>query len=1282
MVALETDLGRLSRYVPRVATEWGLDAPDARWQALDATLCFVDISGFTSLSERLARRGRIGAEELTDVLNRVFGRMLDLAYERAGELLKFGGDALLLQFVGADHPLQGASAAVEMRAALREAAQIPTSIGRVPLRMSIGLHSGMVHLFRVGTSHSELIVTGPAASRVTQMEGAADAGEILVSPEMADRLPSGALAGQKGPGQLLRWRKAAVVGRGARVRRPVGPTAVAESVPAGLRHHLAHGSGETEHRFATVGFVKFQGVDALMSTQGPDAVADALHEVVSTVQNAADLEGITFLATDIDKDGGKVILVGGVPKTQEDDDGRLLRTLRSIAASGTRLPLKIGVNRGHVFAGEVGVERRATFTVMGDTVNLAARLMAAAPPGELYATPDVLDRSRTQFATVALEPFLVRGKADPVQAYSVGREIGNRAIGVRNELLFVGRAPQLALLADAIADVHTGRGGVVTILGGTGVGKSRLVEEAKRRVGDLSSLSVHGEPNGATHPYRAFRDPIRELLGVARADQATMAAQLRASVEARNPALLPLLPLLGDVTHIELPRTVEVDAIELRFRPDRSAEVLVGALEASSPGPMVFIVEDAQWMDTASVGLLERLTAVVVDRPWLFIVARRPGEGGFEPASGVRIELDPLSLIDAKAIVVDAMAAAPLRPHEIDIIVQRSGGSPLFLDEMLRLARSTGRVESLPDSLDAVINAELDALASLPRLLLRYASVLGRSFRPIVLQGVLADERIELDDATTRQLGRFLEYEGTDRVRFRHAMHRDVAYEGLSYRRRRELHLRAGEVTERLAGDGAESVADLLSLHYAMGQDHARAWRYARIAGDRARERYANVEAAAQYERAIESARRLPDVPTVDTVGVWTMLGDVREQLGVFDAALEAYRRASRLVGNDQVASADLLWRRARARMHVGAYRTALSEATKGRRLLAPLQQSDAATVRARLTALQALLRQAQQRAAPARRLAQRAIEEATEAGDDVALARAYLIRDWANRVLGDNDDAMYAEQALAIYERLGDLDGVGKASNNLGGSAYFNGDWGEAVAWYSKALDAYHRCGNDASAAVAGSNLAEVLVSRRAFADAEPMLIETIQVLRAAHALDDVLFAEIQLGRLLVERREAATAIEHLTAVRQEALTVGQVGYAFEAAMYVASALVSLGRRTDAVELIDRAEADLGFVDPIYKPSLARVRALAEAGPGRVVDGRRLIADGLTSARSQGLAYEEALLLLASLELDLLDGDEPDAAVIRDLQVLSARFGVDLASELGSPTGTSDRRDQTPAMS
>ncbi|MEX1281022.1 MAG: adenylate/guanylate cyclase domain-containing protein, partial [Acidimicrobiia bacterium] len=201
-----TQRGALAPYTPRISVEWDLDAPGRTWQVVDGSLVFVDISGFTALSERLARLGRIGAEELTAVLDTVFGAMLRAAYARGGSLLKFGGDALLLLFESPDHVLQATAAAVEMRAALRVSKEIQTSVGRVHLKMSVGVHTGPIDFFLVGDTHRELIVTGPTASATTDMEGSADAGEIVVSRAIADALPTGWVGDPKGAGLLLRKR--------------------------------------------------------------------------------------------------------------------------------------------------------------------------------------------------------------------------------------------------------------------------------------------------------------------------------------------------------------------------------------------------------------------------------------------------------------------------------------------------------------------------------------------------------------------------------------------------------------------------------------------------------------------------------------------------------------------------------------------------------------------------------------------------------------------------------------------------------------------------------------------------------------------------------------------------------------------------------------------------------------------------------------------------------------------------------------------------------------------
>jgi class 3 adenylate cyclase len=863
----------LAPYVPRLALEWDLDAAGARWRAQEATCCFVDISGFTALSERLARRGRIGAEELTEVLNHVFSRMLEVAYTKGGALLKFGGDALLLAFTGDDGAIMAAQGAVAMRAALREARTLPTSVGRVNLRMSVGVHTGTFHLFRVGGTHQELLISGPAATATTRMEQTADAGEIVISPETADRLPAGAVGAAKGDGRLLRWRHVVDGGPGPIPPRPTSSTAVAACVPVALRARLAQRGGESEHRLASVAFIKFQGVDDLLTSGGADRTAAALETVVRTIQDAADAESVTFLASDIDADGGKVILTTGVPATLEDDEGRLLRAARRIAEARHPLPVRIGVNRGHVFAGDIGTEYRRTFTVMGDTVNLAARLMAAAKPGEILATASVLDHARTHFTTDALEPFSVKGKSEPVQAFAVGRAVGSRSASF-GSLPFQGRDKEVATLRDALRSATAGRGSTVLVDAERGVGKTRLVSEFARRVPPGQVLWLQGEPHGVGVPYQPLRAALRAVLGIDARDRPDAGHQLRVALGKLDGSLLPFAPLLAAAVEAEVPSTPESDAVAEEFVRSRIADLVVSTLDAACPTPLLVVAEDAHWFDDTTSDICGRLAAATASRPWLLCVTRRPDvTGGFAPLDPeTRLPLALLTDDVARELVDVATGTAPLRPHERDVVVARAGGNPLFLEELLRIVRATD-VESLPDTLDAVAMREIDALATTPRRVLRLASVLGRSFDRRLLGQLLDAESVASGPNPLAELRTQLVPDGDGgQVRFRHALLQEAAYQSLPFRQRLDLHRKVGEALEHDAED-PDAVAPALSLHFLSAQDWARTWRYARVAGRVAQQAHAHGEVVVHLDRAVTACRRLGIVNDEECAPVFSELG-------------------------------------------------------------------------------------------------------------------------------------------------------------------------------------------------------------------------------------------------------------------------------------------------------------------------------------------------------------------------------------------------------------------------
>ncbi|MDP9295823.1 MAG: adenylate/guanylate cyclase domain-containing protein, partial [Actinomycetota bacterium] len=359
----------LRPYLPRMAIQWILEEPECTCRELSGTVVFVDISGFTKLSERLSKKGKVGAEELTEVLGSCFTRLLAIAYGNGGSLLKFGGDALLLFFTGEEHEAKACRAAHGMRRTLREIGMLKALGVSSRLRMSVGIHSGTFSFFLVGNSHRELMVTGPAATETVTMEGTAVAGEILVSRATAAALPARSLGDPKGPGVLLKSEPPGLSRDVPTTEADVHGVDLTGFVPLAVREHVLGGGEDPEHRRATVAFIHFDEVDRFLQRHGFDALADALDGLVRETQIAVEEEGVTFLGSDIDRDGGKLILVAGTPRATENDDERMLRALRRVADADLRLPIRIGVNRGAVFAGDIGPAYRRTYTVMGDTVN-------------------------------------------------------------------------------------------------------------------------------------------------------------------------------------------------------------------------------------------------------------------------------------------------------------------------------------------------------------------------------------------------------------------------------------------------------------------------------------------------------------------------------------------------------------------------------------------------------------------------------------------------------------------------------------------------------------------------------------------------------------------------------------------------------------------------------------------------------------------------------------------------------------------------------------------------
>lgn len=1255
-----SEAARLQPYLPRLVRYWDKDAPGEMHRAIEGSMLFVDISGFTKMSERLARHGKVGAEEVTDVIDDTFGRLLPEAYAFGANLLKFGGDALLLLFTNEGHALRSCAAALNMRRTLRQIAAFRTTAGQVSLRMSVGVHSGTFDFFLVGGSHRELIVAGPAATKTVEMESTATAGQILVSPATAEALPKANRGRVIGPGILLRGELEGI--DQVDFRAATSPEIdLAPFIPIALREFLISGGVDAGHHPAAVAFLMYSGFDHLVDTAGASEAAGALDILVRTVQEAVDHRGVTFLATDIAPDGGKMILASGVPATSGNDEEQMLLTLRAIINSKPEIAIQIGVTSGHVFAGEVGPPYRRTYTVMGDTVNLAARLGARAQSGQILTTEELLAMSRTMFSATPLEPITLKGKKKPVRPFIVEEAHGSRAQLVEASLPLLGRDAELAAMLAAWETAQTGTGAAIEVTAEPGMGKSRLLEEFVARAGTTSIVRAECRLYQSATPYFPLRTLFTTVFGLDGLTPHEGVAALRALVASRAPDLAPWLSLIGVPLDLHIEESPEVRQLEEEFRRLRTQEVVSRLAATVVTEPVIFVIEDTHWMDEASGDLLGTMMRHWGDTPGLLCLTRRPGDDGFslpEGALGTRIELKPLGVEDAEALIIAASESAPLMPSQVATLAKRAEGSPLFLIELLQALRHGGDVEELPHSVEGLIGARIDKLPAPDRNLLRRVAVLGAGFRFEHAEAVLHEPELgeRWQARALRRLREFLTIDESGWVQFRHALIRDVAYGALPYRIRQALHARIGDSIRESGGQDAAAQAALLSLHYSQAGRWPEAWTYSRVAGDNAKRIYANLEAAVFYRRALAAARHLPDADSHVQARVAESLGDVLELGGLFQESVEAFRRAGGL-SEEPVLCADLMLKRARARLRLGSFRAAMRDLGSGRKTIAQETSQEARRAKARLDSFTAFVRLTQQRPRAAIELAEIAKTEAQLAGEQEALARSYSVLDGAYSLLGQPNKAVYGHLALEIYEALGDQAAIAVVTNNLGAQAYFEGRWMEALDYYQRAQDAFRRAGNEPETASAASNIGEVFVSQGLYSAAKPLLSEAIRVLRAHRLIDMALFAEIQDARLGLMTGKVEESVERLSALRAEATDLGFAHWSIEAALYRAIGLIKQGQHSMALEEASDVGQGDGDLD-VYACMQSRVRASALLGLGRLEEAQTETEAGLKLADERGLMYEKALLLRLKADVVRAGGGDP-AEVLEEANGLLQSLGV-----------------------
>jgi adenylate cyclase len=986
-----------------------------------------------------------------------------------------------------------------------------------------------------------------------------------------------------------------------------------------------------ERRLITALFADVSGFTSLADRLDPEQLLEVIDPVIAGLSSIVGrYEGY------VEKFAGDALLaLFGAPVTHEDDAARALLVALEMHAELERLcrelpyeaelTLHVGVNSGHGIARILGSEARMDYAVLGDSVILAQRLESAAPPGETYVSELTRKLTLSMFEFEPIGDLTLKGKAEPVPAW---RLVGIRTAPARRDshrgVTLVGRDRELAAIGDVLEALVEGRGGIVTLTGEPGVGKSRLSEAVEARAFDLGVrwLQTRCLSYGASLAYWPYADLVRSLAGV-RGDDDAEHVQRRLAETLEQTGAVTALPffarLLGLPSVSEHVAGLEPEA----FRRGLHAAFATALVALAKERPLVLALEDLHWLDGSSAELTRELARLCEREPLaLYLIARPEAGPALADLAGDlprrAIALEPLDE-EGVGSLVRSLLAGDVQEDFPPLVRERTAGNPLFVEELLRSLQETGALtrenglwrtqpgwdaEAVPPTIEELLASRIDLLPRTDASILQTASVIGRRVQVPLLQAVTNAPDLESGLERLLAAGFFdpLEAKGDRRLIFHHALIQDVAYSRLLRRKRRELHRQVAEVAEAMYGSGDE-IIDLLARHLYLGEAGAKAIDYLVRAGERAKRLFANEEAILHFQRAAEVAAA--DATVADRLPeIQLSLADLHEFVGAYDEAMESYA-AVRDATSDVRAWSGMV----STRQKQGRYEEALDVATeafareelRGADLtLLWLEQGRCLAIAGRVNqaidVLQAGLEAAPYRRTPVvgRLLLQLARAQTVKGNLEEALAHGLEAREIlqehedqrgltttmriigdAYRQLGRLDEAAEAlERGLELAERIGNIEEIGGCLINLGIVNMHRRLLTEATSSLRRAIEEFERVGHGAGRALGYATLAETLVHSGELDDALEYSHKALELARSikhplatADAIQAIAAIRLRQG----EFDEAAARAEEAAALFLDAEAAP---LASDALAIAAEAWEKAGERERAGETSARARS------------------------------------------------------------------------------------------------------------
>ncbi len=925
----------------------------------EGTVLFADISGFTPLTQSLSQElgGKRGAEELTDHLNEIYGRLIHQAHQYRGSVISFSGDAITCWFDTYECDLgttakRAMAAAQLMQSIIAEMDEIQLPNGRlIKLGVKVGLATGPVKRFAVGKPDIQKILTiaGKTLEFVANAEKLANTGEIIISPETFAFLKDDLEPIETRVGDENR-QYTTVKKYNGHVEPSPWPTALNESeldqqiewlLPPVVKRLLEGQENFLAELRPTVPlFLRFDGIDY----DNDDSAGVKLDAFIQWIQSVVNTYSGYLIQLTIGDKGSYLYVTFGALIAHEDDPMRALLsadTLRNIPPHLDFIhSVQIGVSYGHTYTGAYGGQYRKTYGVLGNDVNLAARLMGMAQNKRVLVSSRIKKATENAFNYHSLGQQKIKGLSEPIPIFELEQKkssFNQPELVAGSDSIVIGREEEKALLKQQLSRLlQDGEGSSIIIEGEAGMGKSQLIGHFIQQVEQLDSEGKTAVYVGAgssiekSTPYHGWRSIFSEIFNIpSDANPESARESIQNQLVEIDPSLHNLAPLLSTVLPISLEDNELTSQMIGQARANSTNNLLIKILQSiNDEAPLILILEDTHWLDSSSWTLIEQVRNSL-DSMMLLLATRPNFDESISKIELIKntnnahqLEIDSLPEKAIEMLLCHRLKSQNIPEPLLKIISDKAEGNPFFSEEIAYALRDTGIIKiedgvctiadglsnlstfQFPDNIHGIITSRIDSLHPSHQLSLKVASIIGRTFTFDAIHNIHPVEKDnqkiqeQLTNLETNEFTIPEQAEADLTYLFKHIVIWEVAYSLMTFSQRKALHQSTAEWYEASFAENLASYYPLLVHHWRNAEDLDKQIFYLEKAGEQALNNYANPEALFYFNELLSiAAKGHPSISTYRLAYWQSKAGEAHYNLGQLTESREYFEKSLNNLG-------------------------------------------------------------------------------------------------------------------------------------------------------------------------------------------------------------------------------------------------------------------------------------------------------------------------------------------------------------------------------------------------